>query len=168
MATYKTKAISLKAAPFSEADKMVTLFTRDYGRIRVLAKSARRVPSRFGGRVEPLTYADYFIAKCRSIDIVSQCQVIESFQSVRESSKTLYAALYMLKLVNSGTAEGQHYPELFDLLLKHLCRLKAGENGRRTAKEFEKEFVVLEGIYREGVDPQYALSDHVGRDLRKW
>jgi recombinational DNA repair protein (RecF pathway) len=74
----------------------------------------------------------------------------------------------MLKLVNSGTAEGQHYPELFDLLLEALLKLKKGQNAKRAAKGFEKDFVELEGIHREGVDPQYALSEHVGRDLRKW
>ena len=48
MAFYKTRAISLKTAPFAEADKLVTLFTRDHGKIRAIAKGARRVPSRLG------------------------------------------------------------------------------------------------------------------------
>ncbi len=168
MASYKTRAISLKTAPFAEADKLVTLFTRDHGKIRAIAKGARRVPSRLGGRVETFTYANYFIANGRSLDIISQCEVIETFQRVREDEKRLPAGLYMLKLVNSGTAEGQHYPELFDLLLEYLTRLKTEGRPKRLAKEFEKEFVMLEGIYREGIDPQYSLSEHVGRDLRKW
>ena len=69
MAAYKSKAISLKTKPFAEADKLVTLFTRDHGKIRAIAKGARRVPSRFGGRVEPFTYSDCFIAKGRNLDI---------------------------------------------------------------------------------------------------
>ncbi len=168
MATYKTRAISLKTAPFAEADKLVTLFTRDHGKVRAIAKGARRVPSRLGGRVEPFTYAEYFIANGRSLDIISQCEVIETFQHLREDAQGLPAGLYMLKLVDSGTVEGQRYPELFDLLLKFLLRLKEGHNPRRVAKDFEKEFVILEGIHREGIDPQYTLSEHVGKDLRKW
>ncbi len=97
MASYKTRAISLRTAPFAEADKLVTLFTRDHGRIRAIAKGARRVPSRLGGRVEPFTYAEYFIAKGRSLDIISQCEVIETFQRLRESPQALPAGLYMLK-----------------------------------------------------------------------
>jgi DNA repair protein RecO (recombination protein O) len=168
MAPYKTKAISLKAIPFAESDKMVTLFTRDCGKIKAIAKGARKIPSRLGGRVEPFTYSDCFIAKGRSLDIISQCQVIETFQKVRESAEMLPAGIYMIKLVNSGTSEGQHYPELFDLLLKYLLKLKSGDNARGVAKAFEIEFVKLEGIYREGIDPQYSLSDHLERDLRKW
>ncbi|MBU0502515.1 MAG: recombination protein O N-terminal domain-containing protein, partial [Candidatus Margulisbacteria bacterium] len=52
MATYKTCAISIKTAPFAEADKLVTLFTERYGKVKAIAKGARRIPSRLGGRVE--------------------------------------------------------------------------------------------------------------------
>ena len=168
MATYKTRAISLRAKPFAESDKLVTLFTREHGKVRIVAKSARKVPSRFGGRVETFTYGDFFIAKGRNLDILSQCQVMESFQSVRQSETMLPSGLYLIKLVEAGTAEGQPYPELFDLLLHSLCRLKDGEKGRLVAAEFTKAFVVMEGIHCEGVDPHYALSDHVGRDLMTW
>jgi DNA repair protein RecO (recombination protein O) len=172
MASYKTRAISLKTAPFAEADKLVTLFTRENGKIRAIAKGARRVPSRFGGRVETFSYADYFIASGRSLDIISQCQIIETFQRVREGPKSLPAGLYMLKLVDSGTVEGQHNPELFDLLLKYLFKLKSPTdikwNAKDMAKEFEKEFVILEGIFKEGIDPKYSISEHIGKDMRSW
>lgn len=168
MAFYKTKAISLKAAPFAEADKLVTLFTRDHGKIKAIAKGARRVPSRLGGRVEPFTCAEYFIARGRSLDIISQCEVIETFQRIREDAKALPPGLYMLKLVDWGTVVGQHHPELFDLLFGSLLRLKVRDDARKVARDFEREFVILEGIYADGVDPQYSLSEHIGKDLSSW
>jgi len=168
MPPYKTKAISIKTSPFAEADKLVTLFSREHGKIRVLAKSARRVPSRLGGRVEPFSYGDFFIAKCKSIDIISQCEVIESFQAVRDDPSALKAGFYFLKLVDAGTVEGQSNPELFDLLLKALIVLKAKKDPRTVELRFEKAFMRLEGIYREGVEPKYHLSEHMGVDLRKW
>jgi DNA repair protein RecO (recombination protein O) len=168
MTAYKTRAISLKTVPFAEADKLATLFTREHGKIKAIAKGARRVPSRFGGRVETFTYADYFIAQGRSLDIISQCQVIESFQKIRENSQALPAGLYLLKLVNSGTAEGQVYIELFDLLLQSLTQLKNKQDARRVVKDFLHGFVMIEGIFKEGIDPQYSLSEHIGEDFRKW
>jgi DNA repair protein RecO (recombination protein O) len=168
MPAYKAKTISLKTALFAEADKLVTIFTRERGKIRAIAKGARRIPSRLGGRVEPFTYADCFIANGRSLDIISQCQVIESFQWLRQDQLRLPAGLYMIKLVNLGTMEGQHNPELFDLLLHFLLKLRNEAKVRRLAKEFENEFVKLEGIYREGIDPHYSLSEHMERDLSKW
>jgi recombinational DNA repair protein (RecF pathway) len=74
----------------------------------------------------------------------------------------------MLKLIDLGTVEGQHNPELFDLLLEFLVKLKKEERVRRLAKEFEREFVRLEGILREDLDPHYILSEHVGKDLSRW
>ncbi|NQT30638.1 MAG: DNA repair protein RecO [Candidatus Saganbacteria bacterium] len=168
MVSYKTRAISLKTAPFAEADKMVTLFTRDRGKIRAIAKGARRVPSSLGGRVETLTYGNYFLVAARSIDIISQAEVLESFQRLRDDSSRLLLALYILRLVKEGVAEGQRYPELFDLLLETLFSLKNREDPVQVAKYFERKFVILEGINREGIDPQYVLSEHIGRDLRLW
>ncbi|MFA6548610.1 MAG: DNA repair protein RecO [Candidatus Margulisiibacteriota bacterium] len=168
MVAYKTRAISLKTAPFAEADKLVTLFTREHGKIKAIAKSARRVPSRFGGRVETFSYAQYLIAKGRSLDIISQCEIIETFQSVREGAGTLHVGLYLLKLINAGTAEGQHNPELFDLLLKGLMALKEKKDPRLIEVRFEKAFMRIEGIYREDVEPKYYLSEHVGVDLSAW
>lgn len=158
----------MKAPPFAESDKLVTFFTREHGKIKVVAKSARRVPSRFGGRVEALTYSDCLIAKGRSLDILSQCEVLESFQSVRDDSEALRTALYLLKLVNAGTVEGQAHPALFDLLLLGLLKLKEKIDPARLALRFEKAFLRLEGIYREGIEPRYILSEHTGVNLTKW
>ena len=168
MVAYKTKAISIKNQPFAEADKLTTLFTREYGKIRVVAKSARRVPSRFGGRVESFTYADCLIVKGRSLDILSQCEVLETFQEIRNDSGMLKVGLYLLKLVDAGTVEGQPNPELFDLLLKGLTVLKLKKDPSLIAKRFEKAFLRIEGIYREGAEPRYDISEHVGVDLRRW
>ena len=168
MASYKTRAIILKTAPFSEADKMVTLFSRDAGKIKAIAKSARKVPSRLGGRVEPFTHAEYFIAKGRNLDIISQCQMIETFQKIRDGEDRLPAGLYILKLIDMGTSIGQPYPELFDLLLNALLQLKADVPGRKVAKGFVTDFVVLEGIYQAEVNPTDSLIEHIGRDIRKW
>lgn len=167
MPSYKIKAISLKNRPFAEADKMVTLFSREFGKIRVLAKSARRVPSRFGGRVETFTYSDCLVARCRSIDILSQCEVLETFQEIRDDPQALMVGLYLLRLVDAGTVEGQHNPELFDLLLKGLQALKAKKDPFLVEKRFEKAFMRVEGIYRDGVEPRYNLSEHTGVDLRR-
>ena len=147
---------------------MVTLISRGHGKIRAIAKGARRVPSRLGGRVEPFTYAEYFIANGRNLDILSQCEVIETFQVIRETGALLPAGLYLLKLVDSGTLEGQRHPELFDLLLDALYRLKALVEPGKVVLEFEKDFAQIEGIYEQGKSPRESLSDHVGRELKLW
>src|SRR3989339_1216692 len=102
MPAYKTKALCLKYKRFSEADKLVTIFSREYGKIKVIAKSARRVPSSLGGRVETLCLNNFLLAKGRSLDIVSQCEVLETFQAIRENGSSLALAYYFLKVVDAG------------------------------------------------------------------
>jgi DNA repair protein RecO (recombination protein O) len=121
-----------------------------------------------GGKVETFSYADYFIAKGRSLDIISQCEVLETFQSVRDDAGALKIGFYCLKLIDAGTVEGQHNPELFDLLLKALMALKQKKDPQLIETRFEKAFMRLEGIYREGVEPKYYLSEHMGVDLTRW
>lgn len=168
MPAYKTKALCIKNKPFSEADKLVTIFSREYGKIKVIAKSARRVPSRLGGRVETLCLNDFLLAKGKSLDIVSQCEVLESFQGIRENSSALAVAFYFLRVVDAGTSEGQKNSELFDLLTEYLFRLLDKEDLRKMAGEFELDFLKLEGIYRKGIEPKYQISEHLGVDARKW
>jgi len=168
MALYKTKAISLRTSPFAEADKLVTIFSQEFGKIKVLAKGARRVPSRLGGRVEPLTYAEFLLAKGRSLEIISQCEVLETFQDLRNKPEKLFVGLYLLRLVEVGTAEGQPYPELFQLLLETLLRLKKGSESNNILRDFEESFVQIEGINREGIEPYYLLREHTGVDLSLW
>jgi len=168
MATYKTKAISLKTHSFAEADKLVTLFTREVGKVKAIAKGARRGPSCLAGRVEPLSYADFYNVKGRNLDIISQIEMIETFQFVRESETLLPTALYMIRLVDAGTLEGQPNPELFDLLLYSLAKFKKQLDPASVADDFARDFLVLEGIFQEELDPRCVLSEHLGRDLSLW
>jgi|SRR3989339_151132 len=168
MATFKTVGISLKATPFAEADKLVTLFTREQGKIKVIAKGARRIPSRLAGRVEPFSYGEYFIVKGRNLHILSQATLFETFQFIRENEHMLMSALHLLRLIHAGTAEGQANPELFDLLVHSLARFKKNVAPARIAKDFERDFLVLEGVYQEDGDSTLMMSEHLGKDIRSW
>jgi DNA repair protein RecO (recombination protein O) len=167
MPGYNTKAISLKTNPFGEADKLVTLFSLERGRIKAVARGARRIPSRLGGRVEPFTYADYFIIKGRNLDIISECEVIENFQGVRESPAALYRGWYFLRLVDA-VATSEANPRLFNLLLKALYYLKDKKDFKGITGKFETEFAKIEGIYDAKGFLDQQISEHLGEDVKKW
>src|SRR3989338_9061884 len=169
MPTYKTRAICLKNTPLGEADKLVTLFTYRHGKIRAKAPGAARVPSRLGGVVQTFTYGDFLLAKGRTIDIIAQCEVRETFQPIRENPKFLKSGFYFIKLADLATVEGQPNPELFKLLLKYLAILlfpKLDISSDRIEKNFEIELMKVEVIYKEKVLPKLHLSEHLGEDLR--
>ena len=77
--TYRCEAIILGYMPLGEADLLVTMFTRDQGKVRAVGKGARRSTSRLVGHLAPLTVVKMSMAHGRSMYIISQAEVMESF-----------------------------------------------------------------------------------------
>ena len=72
--TYRCEAIILGYTPLGEADLLVTMFTRDQGKVRAVGKGARRSTSKLVGHLEPLTVVKLSMAHGRSMDIISQAE----------------------------------------------------------------------------------------------
>ena len=145
MPSFKEQAIVLRSRPFGEADKTVTLFSRDRGKFTGLAKGARRIKSKFGARLEPFTYADFFLAHGRNLNVISQIETIKLFTSLRQGDK-LNAAIYLIRLVDLFTERGQHNQELFDLLLNGLNLLERSIEPSTVVAVFNVLLASIEGL----------------------
>ena len=120
---YATEAIVLKHANFGEADRILTLYTPNMGKLRALVRGARRSRSKLGGHVEPLTHSSLVLARGRSLDTVTQSQSIESFLSIRNDLWLTARALYLIELTDLFTPEhAENYP-VYKLLLDALHEL---------------------------------------------
>lgn len=124
MSLYKTKGIVLKSIDLGEADKIITLYSTLSGRISAVAKGIRRTKSKFGGRLEPFTYLDLLLYKGRNLDIVTQAEIIHSFQKIRENLDKIFYGSAILDLVNKASVEGDKSKDLFSLLLTALETLE--------------------------------------------
>ena len=78
---YRDEAIVLRTHKLGEADRIVTLLTRQHGRVRAVAKGVRRTGSRFGSRLEPFTHVDLQLAEGRNLDVVTQAETITPFSA---------------------------------------------------------------------------------------
>ena len=121
--TYKTIGINVKSHPLGNSDKIITIFSRDFGKIKAVAKGCRKTKSKFGGRGELFCYNHYFLTKGKQLDIINQAETIESFLSLRANYDRIQTALYFLWAIDKTTIEGQANPALFDLLLSCLQAL---------------------------------------------
>ncbi|MCV7170501.1 DNA repair protein RecO [Mycobacterium manitobense] len=81
MRLYRDRAVVLRQHKLGEADRIVTLLTRDHGLVRAVAKGVRRTRSKFGARLEPFAYIDVQLHPGRNLDIVTQVQAIDAFAS---------------------------------------------------------------------------------------
>ena len=134
---YRASGIVLRRRDFGEADRILTLFTPEYGKLRVIAKGVRRLTSRKKGHVEPFTYSRLLIARGRELDIITQAETIRSFRELREDLVRLTYASYIAELVHRFTEERDENRPLFDLLLHTLEALAHAKDLRPVARCFE-------------------------------
>ncbi len=122
--SFRAEAVVLRHANWGEADRILTLYTREQGKLRAIVKGARKIRSRKAGHVEPFTHITLQLAKGRDIPIVTQVETLEAYLPLREDLlRTGYAA-YMLELLDRFTydEEGGNLA-LFRLLTDSLARL---------------------------------------------
>ena len=79
MGLYRDEGVILKTTKLGEADRIVTMLTRNHGKIRAVAKGVRRTKSRFGARLEPFMRADMLLAQGRNLDVVSQAVSLAAY-----------------------------------------------------------------------------------------
>lgn len=89
---YRDDGVVLRTQKLGEADRIITLLTRHNGRVRAVAKGIRRTKSRFGGRLEPFTHVDVMIHHGRSLDIITQAEVIRAYGTPLVSDYPKYTA----------------------------------------------------------------------------
>lgn len=134
---YQTEAIVLKRTRFGEADRMLTLYTPQLGKIKAIAKGARRPGSKLGGHIEPLTHSLIMLARGRNFDIVTQTQTINSFLPLKNDLWRTAWGLYACELVDSFTEERLQNRPVFVLLLNLFNWLSEANDGELTLRYFE-------------------------------
>lgn len=122
---YRTEAIVLKRRDYGEADRLLTVFTSQHGKLVLLGKGVRKTQSRKAGHVELFTHSTFLIAKGRTWDLVTQAEMIEPYLGVRESLLRTSYAYYIAELLDGFTQEQDAQPALFALLRETLARLAA-------------------------------------------
>jgi DNA repair protein RecO (recombination protein O) len=103
---FRVEAIVLKRSDYGEADRLLTLYTPDLGKLRAIAKGARKPSSRKSGHVELFTHCALLIAKGRHLDIVTQADTLDAFAPLRENLDRLGFAYYLAELVDQFSVEG--------------------------------------------------------------
>ena len=118
MALITTEAIVLKSLRWGEADRIVTFFSFKLGKVRTIARGARKMKSRFGGALEPFTYVNITLFDKRNDSLASlnTVDIIESHASLRENLKCIMAAARMVSFVDGIAAERDPSSELFHIL----------------------------------------------------
>ncbi|MDD2233700.1 MAG: DNA repair protein RecO [Desulfitobacteriaceae bacterium] len=123
MAVYHADAIVIRSREYAEADRILTIFSREHGKLQVIAKGVRKPKSRQRGGTQLFTYADFLLYQGRNLDTVSQVSPKESFAHLWDDLERTMAATGMAELLDLAVLTGQPQPELFSLTLTFLFLL---------------------------------------------
>ncbi|MBI2268267.1 MAG: DNA repair protein RecO [Candidatus Blackburnbacteria bacterium] len=121
--TFSTEGIILARRNFGEADRLLTVFSKHYGKIRAIAKGVRRPSSRKRGSLELFSCAKLLFTKGRNIDLITDVELKDGFSSWRKDLLRVGIAYHLCEVVNRLTVEGQEHREIFELLFDSLGSL---------------------------------------------
>ncbi len=129
-------ALVVRGTDWSETSRIVTLFTREFGKVRALAKGGRRLRSNFEQAFDLLTVCRIvFLRKAHGgLDLLTEAQVAERFPHLRTDLHALNVGYYVAELLSDGTQDYDPHPELFDAAiatLRTLAPLSPGGRGGR-------------------------------------
>lgn len=121
MANYKTQAINLKSYNLGESDKIMVIYSRDYGLLRCVAKGVKKSSSSLGGRMQLLIANNLLLAKGRNLDIICQAEVIDTFSGITDDMTKLIYSFYCIELVNNfGLENDPNCKNIYDILFESL------------------------------------------------
>ncbi len=149
--TYKVEGIILKRNNFGEADRILTVLSKESGKISVKAPGVRRIPSRRSSHVELLNLSTLTLYKSsRSfMPLLTEAQTLEDFSSIKKNLRKIGVALYICELVNGLCPENQENRNVFFQLKSTLSALNQTSNVVNLVRNFEEDLLSTLGFWSE-------------------
>jgi len=169
MRSFKTEGIVIKRSNYSEADRIVTIFTKKNGKIKVKATGVRRIASRRSPHIELLNYCIFNLYQGRNMFTLTEVDSRESFPLLKKDLKRIGFAYHVCELVDGLCAENQEQEGVFMLLGRTLRKLSKEENLPAVVHQFELDLLQLLGFHKPSnaeVDTQSLIEEILERRLK--
>lgn len=175
MRNFKTEGIIIKRFNTSEADRILTVFTRNFGKCKVRAKGIRRVPSRRSAHVELLNLSTLTLYQNKSqFSYLVEANTLDSFQEIKGDLIKVGFSYHLCELIDGLCPENQELSSVYDLFVSTIRKLsdcRAG-NIAEIVHEFEVSLLVSLGFWRKDertlatLDTTQILENVLERRLR--
>lgn len=166
--SYTSEGIVLARRDFGEADRILVIFTKNFGRVSLIAKGVRRLKSRKRGHIEVFNSVRFQAVSGHGLDIMTEAEVIEDFKEVRTSLKKISLAYYFSEVVGRITHEGESNTGLYNLILEYFNKLKTASKLKELRLKFTSELLVILGYWPEGKmldNPDEQLEEVIERQI---
>lgn len=160
---YKSTAIVLRSSRLSESDKILHLYSPEYGPLRAIAKGAYKLNSKLASKSQVLSICEYQIAKGRNLDIIKEAKLLESFRGINSNYEALTMACFWVDIVDHVAVSDDHYMEPYGLLVAALVELnQSANNGLTELTNLSVKFIwdLIEGL---GYKPELDICSLSGK-----
>jgi DNA repair protein RecO (recombination protein O) len=163
---HKTSAIVIHSLDYGESDRIVTFYSMDFGKVKGIAKGARRSKRRFSNALEPSCYCNIIFSKKGrgTLALIEGCDVIDHHANIREDLHKTLLSSYLTELVDKFTLEGKKNVDLFKLLLNFIGLIDAGACSEALLRFFEIRLLRLTG-YEPVLDRCVSCKKPVGEKV---
>lgn len=145
MSLYRDKAIVLRTYDLRESDRIIVMMSEEHGKVRAVANGVRKMSSRFGARLEPLSHVDVLLSRGKELDTVSQVELVTSARGLYTDLDRLTRGLAMLEAVDQLGMDGEPTPHLYKMLVGALQWLSENDSALVLAAFYFK-LLVVEGV----------------------
>ena len=128
------QAIILKKTPFSEANEVVSMFSRELGKVRAVARAVKSPKSKMAFALQPLFLSEIELLPAKNMPSIIGVKQLDTFKNIQNDLNKIYAAMFGAELMLKSTADEQPNEKLFDLYLNFLQHLDR-EIGRASCRE---------------------------------
>ncbi|MGI9534753.1 MAG: DNA repair protein RecO [Thermodesulfobacteriota bacterium] len=143
----KSEAIIIKKSVYGESDYLVTLFTKKFGKVKVLARSAKKSKKRFGGRLEPFLHLNADITfNENKFNILNDITLINAYSNIMESLESFAFGSFILEHLEIFTFENQMSEELFNESINTFEEINSGRNLLPELLKFQIKLLEINGI----------------------
>ncbi len=147
MRTYIDEGIILARRSLGEADRILSVYSKNHGRISLIAKGIRRLSSKKRGHLEVFGHIKFQATDQKSIGIITEVETINNFENIKKDLKKVALAYYFAEVIGKITHEHEKNNEIFSLLLNYLEKLKEAKNLKQLRFTFIEEILHVTGFW---------------------
>lgn len=145
--SYKDVGVVLGRKNYSEADRILVLFTKQHGKISVIAKGVRKPKSRKRGSLEIFSQVKFQAVVGRGLDILTEVDIVDSFSQIREDLQKVSVAYFFCEVVGKITREEEKSQQVYAILIEYLGKLETASGLRNLRTDFTKDVLVATGFW---------------------
>lgn len=134
---YRVSGVIIRQRNLGEADRVVVLFTQDRGKLSGVARGVRRARSKLAGSLQLFCHGRFLLAAGRSLDVITQVQLADTFSHLSQDIRRLSHASYLCELVDVLIEEGAPDEAIYDLLVAAFRALDEGSDPATAVRIFE-------------------------------